>query len=35
MMALQFMDRIALREGLDEQRMDSGSRFVELTVIGK
>jgi hypothetical protein len=30
------MDRIALRRRtLDVQRMDSGSRFVEYTVIGK
>jgi hypothetical protein len=29
------MNRIALRRRtLDERRMDSGSRFVELTVIG-
>jgi len=30
------MERIALRRRkLDEQRVDSGSSFVELTVIGK
>jgi hypothetical protein len=37
MMALQFINgpNCLRRRMLDERRMDSGSRFVELTVIGK